>query len=121
VTHEPDTERCTWCGTLVGPDDGYRLVEAPGGGRATFCRLEHAVPWAIRGAHWDAGAAAERPAAAEGSREPAGSVDACARCGEPLRDVHLLLVRHRGEHRIPDGFCSVDHLREWAAAGGRFG
>jgi hypothetical protein len=31
-----------------------------------------------------------------------------------------MLVRHRGEHRIPDGFCSVDHLREWAQAGGRY-
>jgi hypothetical protein len=29
-------------------------------------------------------------------------------------------VRHRGEHRIPDGFCSVDHLLAWAKAGGRY-
>ena len=32
----------------------------------------------------------------------------------------MLLVRHRGEHRDPDGFCSVDHLLEWAKAGGRW-
>jgi len=31
-----------------------------------------------------------------------------------------ILVRHRGEHRVPDGFCSVQHLREWAQAGGRY-
>ena len=35
-------------------------------------------------------------------------------------DVHVLLVRHRGENRIPDDFCSVDHLLEWAKAGGRW-
>jgi hypothetical protein len=32
----------------------------------------------------------------------------------------VLLVRHRGEHRVADGFCSVDHLNEWAKAGGRW-
>jgi hypothetical protein len=37
-----------------------------------------------------------------------------------LGDVHVLLVRHRGENRIPDDFCSVDHLLEWAKAGGRW-
>jgi hypothetical protein len=29
-------------------------------------------------------------------------------------------VRHRGEARIPDGFCSADHLMEWAKRGGRW-
>ena len=33
---------------------------------------------------------------------------------------HVALVRSRGEHRIPDGFCGVAHLLEWAKAGGRF-
>jgi hypothetical protein len=47
-------------------------------------------------------------------------VTACAHCGEPLAERHLLLVRHRGEHRIPDGFCSIDHLLAWAKAGGRW-
>ena len=36
-------------------------------------------------------------------------------------EVHVLLVRRRGEARIPDDFCSVDHLLEWAKAGGRWG
>ena len=44
----------------------------------------------------------------------------CSHCGEPLADVHVLLVRHRGEARVPDGFCSVDHLADWAKAGGRW-
>jgi hypothetical protein len=38
----------------------------------------------------------------------------------PLEEAHVLLVRHRGEHRIPDGFCSVDHMAAWARKGGRF-
>ena len=39
----------------------------------------------------------------------------------PLSDVRVVLVRHRGEHRIPDGFCSAEHLAEWAKSGGRWG
>lgn len=107
-------DRCTWCGADVGRDDGYRLAESPGQRGAVFCRLEHVVPWAMQGAHWEAGE----------PLEPGGltdSIEACARCGDALGDVSLTLVRHRGEHRIPDGFCSVDHLREWASAGGRYG
>ena len=26
----------------------------------------------------------------------------------------------RGEHRIPDAFCSVGHAADWAKAGGRW-
>ena len=107
-------DRCTWCGARVELTDGFRLAGAGGDRGAVFCRLEHAVPWAMQGARWEPGT----------PLEPAGVADpieACARCGEPLTDAGLLLVRHRGEHRIPDGFCSVDHLREWAQAGGRYG
>src|SRR5215218_9904351 len=49
-------ERCTWCGARVERDDGFRLGEEPGERRAVFCRLEHVVPWALQGAHWEAGA-----------------------------------------------------------------
>ena len=107
------TEGCSWCGTAVEADDGFRAFEPAGERRAVFCRLEHLVPWAIQGPHWDAGA----------YDEPTGLTDElaeCAHCGEALGDVRVLLVRHRGEHRIADGFCSVTHLREWAAAGGRW-
>jgi hypothetical protein len=105
---------CTWCGEAVEPTDGFRLAEAPGDRRAVFCRLEHAVPWAIQGPSWQPGAPTEPSHVAD-------SVDSCAHCGERLGEVRLMLIRHRGEHRIPDGFCSVDHLRAWAAAGGRYG
>jgi len=107
-------EQCSWCGTAVEADDGFRAFEPAGERRAVFCRLEHVVPWAIQGAYWSPApmATAELGAAPE--------PEACAHCGEPLTEAHVLLVRHRGEHRIPDGFCTVDHLLAWAKAGGRY-
>ena len=105
-------ERCLWCGEGVLPDDGFRLLEPAGARGGAFCRLEHVVPWAMHGAHWDA-VEATLPA---GLPLP----DACSQCDGPLPDTRLLLLRHRGEHRIPDAFCTVDHLEEWAKAGGRW-
>jgi hypothetical protein len=103
-------EVCTWCGAEVEAGDGYRLTESPGDRSAVFCRLEHVVPWALQGAHWEAGAPAN-----------AGEqLSTCSHCGTPLGDVRMTLVRHRGEHRIPDAFCSVDHAAAWARAGGRW-
>jgi hypothetical protein len=105
--------RCTWCGNRVDRDDGWRLAEEPGARRATFCRLEHVVPWALQGAHWEAGEADEPANLTDGLSE-------CAQCGATLDDVRVLLVRHRGEHRIPDAFCSPAHAADWAKAGGRW-
>jgi ribosomal protein L24E len=107
-------DRCTWCGTDVELGDGFRAYDLDGGRRAVFCRLEHIVPWAIRGASWET--------LPEGTRAHADElVHDCAHCGAPLGPGHVLLVRARGEHRVPDGFCGVDHLLEWAKAGGRYG
>ncbi len=106
-------EQCSWCAAAVGTDDGYRAFERSEQRRAVFCRLEHVVPWVIRGAHW--------PPAPVASDEPPDDLEPdCALCGEALSDSRVVLVRHRGEHRIADGFCSIDHLREWAHAGGRW-
>jgi hypothetical protein len=104
---------CSWCGAGVEPDEGFRVYEPAGERRATFCRLEHIVPWAIQGAHWEPGALAEPPELDEGPLR-------CAHCNAELGDVHVLAVSHRGEHRVPDAFCSADHLLEWAKAGGRW-
>ena len=104
-------ERCTWCGERVDAHDGFRLAEEAGERRAAFCRLEHVVPWAIQGARWEAG---------EADTNARSDVSECAHCGEPLGDVRVTLTRHRGEHRIPDDFCSADHAAEWAKAGGRW-
>jgi hypothetical protein len=106
-------EVCSWCGTEVEEDDGFRAYEPAGDRRAVFCRLEHVIPWVIQDAHWEAGELTEPPSLDEGARE-------CAHCGGELGEVHVLLVRHRGEHRVADAFCSVEHLGEWAKAGGRW-
>ena len=104
---------CSWCGTAVEHADGFRVYEPAGERRAAFCRLEHIVPWAIQGAHWEPGAL----------DEPAGLDDGplrCSLCDAELGDVHVLAVSHRGEHRVGDAFCSVDHILDWAKAGGRW-
>ena len=108
-----DRDRCSWCGDAIERDEGWRVQEVPGVRRAAFCRLELVVPWSIQGAHWEAGEI----------EEPTGLIEdkhACSHCGAALGDVHIVLVRHRGEHRIADAFCSADHMAEWAKAGGRW-
>ena len=106
-------EACTWCGASVEADDGFRLFEPAGDRRAVFCRLEHLIPWSIQGAHWEAGTLTEPSSLDEGTTR-------CSHCDAELTDAHVLLVRHRGEHRVADGFCSVDHMIKWAKAGGRW-
>jgi hypothetical protein len=106
-------ESCSWCGEAVDPGDGWRAAEPAGDRRAAFCRLEHVVPWSMQGARWDAGTLVEPPGLTE-------SLTHCAHCRQALPDTQVVLVRHRGEHRIPDAFCSVDHMAAWAKQGGRW-
>lgn len=116
-------EKCSWCGAEVEPGDGFRayLLSAAtsaaagsaGERRAAFCRLEHVIPWSIQGAHWDAGTLTEPVDLDEEANRR-------AHCGAELTEAYVLLVRHRGDHRVADAFCSVDHLNEWAKAGGRW-
>jgi hypothetical protein len=106
------SDACTWCGVPVPTGEGYRAWEPAGARRATFCRLEHAVPWVIRGAAWEAALEPLPPEALEPR--------ACAWCGGALGESRVLVVRDRGEHRVADGLCSTAHLLEWAKAGGRY-
>ncbi|MFL5911621.1 MAG: hypothetical protein ACJ768_13745 [Gaiellaceae bacterium] len=106
-------ERCSWCGVPVVPGDGFRAAEEAGERFAVFCRLEHVVPWAMQGPHWDAGVLTEQPS-------PTGELQQCAECSAAVDDTRVLLIRHRGEHRIADAFCGTDHLLAWARAGGRW-
>ncbi len=103
------SEACTWCGEPVAADDGLRARS--GQGRATFCRLEHVVPWVMRGADWEPGS--EPPVPDAGA--------ACAVCGAPLGAGAVSLVRTRGPHEVADGLCGTEHLLAWAKAGGRYG
>jgi hypothetical protein len=115
--------QCTWCGVDVEAGDGFRayLLSAATNSaagptvekRAVFCRLEHVIPWSIQGAHWEAAEVTEPPSPDEGATR-------CSHCDAELTDVDVLLVRHRGRHRVADGFCSVDHMTTWAKAGGRW-
>lgn len=68
----------------------------------------------MQGPHWDAGGPEIAPPAT------AEAPQTCASCDVPLSDVRVTLTRHRGEHRIPDAFCSVEHLSRWARSGGRY-
>jgi hypothetical protein len=104
---------CSWCGVEVEADDGFRVGEPLTERRAAFCRLEHIVPWVISGAHWEPGSILE-------PGEDGDGLGRCAWCGGVLDEGHILVVRHRGEHRIGDAFCRSDHLLEWAKAGGRW-
>jgi hypothetical protein len=69
--------------------------------------------WAIQGAHWEPGTILP-------DGEPDDGLGRCAQCGGPLGDRRVLLIRHRGEHRIGDAFCGIEHLLSWAKAGGRW-
>jgi hypothetical protein len=95
----------------VATGEGFRAYEPAGARLAVFCRLEHVVPWAIRGAYWEA-AGAELAVPED--------VTECAECHAELDPAPVVLVRERGEARVHDGFCSVDHLLGWAKAGGRY-
>ncbi|MGH2926392.1 MAG: hypothetical protein ACRDK1_10535 [Solirubrobacterales bacterium] len=106
-------ETCTWCDADVPPDDGFRLYGGEGERVAAFCRLEHVVPWVIRGAHPDLGGV-DLPEGADTDRS------ACAHCGSEPGEMAVVLLRHRGDARVTDRFCSTDHLLEWAKAGGRW-
>ena len=113
-TFPPVSLPCSWCGVDVDEDEGFRAAEPAGERVAVFCRLEHIVPWVIQGAHWEAGTL---PGVDPDTGHGLGR---CAQCTAGLTDTYVLLVRHRGEHRIADAFCDVDHLLEWSKAGGRW-
>ncbi|HVW16700.1 MAG TPA: hypothetical protein VHB30_00485 [Solirubrobacteraceae bacterium] len=106
-------EPCNWCDAPVGRDEGFRASRPGVGERAVFCRLEHVVPWLLRGASWEAGSGLEP------GDDDAG-LGRCALCGERLGEERVLLVRHRGAHRIADGFCGTEHMLTWAKSGGRW-
>jgi hypothetical protein len=104
--------KCDWCGVGVPEDDGFRLIQPKRNLGATFCRLEHVVPWLMKPRpQWHIWKAVEVPA-------DAALLD--AHTGEELEDDAIYLVRHRGDLRIPDGFTDPDSALAWAKSGGRY-
>ena len=126
-------DACTWCGADVEPWDGFRAYEPAGGRRAVFCRLEHVVPWAIRGAHWE-----PLPLEAEGVQDGLERVRVVRRGAArgPRRARALArrapdsgrILRRRpparvgeGRRALPDLSCPFGHGLGPAAAGTRRG
>ena len=104
--------KCDWCGVGVPEEDGIRLIQPKRNLGATFDRLEHVVPWLMKGRpQWHIWKDVEVP-------EGVAPVD--AHTGEELDDDAIYLVKHRGDARIADGFVDTDSLLAWAKAGGRF-
>jgi hypothetical protein len=106
-------ELCNWCGTEVPEDDGFRVAEPEERRKAVFCRLEHVVPWLLRGPEWHTGTIVP-------NGDPDDALGRCAQCGDALGTDRVLVVRHRGQHRIGDAFCRLEHLEAWAKGGGRY-
>ncbi len=102
---------CSACGTAVADDRGFRLSEPEADRHAVFCSLEHVVVWSQAGGEW-------RPASLLEEDDLGEGLGRCAHCGDALSYGRVLLVRHRGPLRIADALCGVEHLAEWAAAGG---
>jgi hypothetical protein len=103
---------CSWCGVDVGPNDGFRRPSRWASAALSSAGSSTSSRGSIQGAHWDAGTILQ-------PGDPDDGLGRCAHCGGALDDRRVLLVRHRGEHRIADAFCGVDHLLAWAKAGGR--
>ena len=104
--------KCDWCGVGVPEEDGFRLIQPKRNLGATFDRLEHVVPWLMKGRpQWHIWKDVEVPDGVE-------PVD--AHTGEELEDDAIYLVRHRGDVRIADGFTDLDSALAWAKAGGRY-
>ena len=108
-------ETCTWCGTEV--ETGRRLPRLRAGGRAPR-RCSAGSSTSSPGRSPTLTGRRVRPPPSRPTLPATSPI--CSHCGAELADTQVLLVRHRGEARITDAFCSVDHMEAWAKAGGRF-
>ncbi|MFY9265290.1 MAG: hypothetical protein WAO61_07685 [Solirubrobacterales bacterium] len=114
---EPDIRACSWCGRDLGPDAGFELTDLSTRQRVAFCRLEHVVPWVMRGG------VRERGVVVKVDGPPSGAVAAeqtCASCSAALASTAVWLEQRRAGRLVIDGFCDLDHARAWASGGGRW-
>ena len=103
--------KCDWCGVGLDEDEGLRLIQPKRNLGASFCRLEHMVPWLMKKNDWHIWPKVEVP--------PTAGPD-CARTGTELGDDAWYVVRHPGGAEVADGFIGHDAVLEWARAGGRY-
>ena len=103
--------KCDWCGVGLEKDDGLRLIQPKRNLGASFCRLEHMVPWLMKKNDWHIWPKVEVPASAGPD---------CAQTGKELEDDAWYVVRHPGGTEVADGFIGHDAVLEWARAGGRY-
>ena len=67
----------------------------------------------MQDAHWEAGELSEEAGVAE-------EVTRCSFCEAELGMSTSCSSATAASFRIPDGFCSVDHMAQWAKEGGRW-
>lgn len=103
--------KCDWCGVGLEPGESWQLLQPNRNLGASFCRLEHVVPWLIRKNDWHIRDRVEVP-------ESAGPD--CAETGEELDETAWYLVRDRAGTEIADGFTGKEAALAWAKAGGRW-
>jgi len=103
--------KCDWCGVGLEEGEGLRLIQPKRNLGASFCRLEHMVPWLMKKNDWHIWTKVEVP-------ESAGPD--CARTGKELGEDAWYVVRHPGGTEVADGFIGHDAVLEWARAGGRY-
>ena len=103
--------KCDWCGVGLAEDEGLRLIQPERNLGASFCRLEHVVPWLTQKNDWHIWPKVEVP-------EEAGPD--CAQTGKELEDDAWYLVRRRDGVEVADGFTGYDAVLAWAKAGGRY-
>ena len=107
-------EPCTWCGTAVPEDDGFRVAEPEEQRKAVFCRLEHVVPWIIQGA----GLGVRRTSSPPASPTTPSAAARCAATRSASSASSWSATA--ASHRIGDAFCRLEHLEDWAKGGGRY-
>jgi hypothetical protein len=103
--------KCDWCGVGLADDEGLRLIQPKRNLGASFCRLEHVVPWLMKKNDWHIWDDVEVPASAGPD---------CAWTGKELDEDAWYLVRHPGGQEVADGFIGHDAALAWAKAGGRY-
>ena len=102
---------CDWCGVGLDEAENWQLLQPHRNLAASFCRLEHVVPWLIKKDDWHIRDRVEVP-------ESAGPD--CSGTGVELEKEALYLVRYRDGMEIADGFVSKEAVLAWAKAGGRW-